>query len=188
MLFVAVRRMPPRHGLAAAHRMACGDRRFLGAAHRRHGCLRKLALFCWSAGSYDFASRATRSMNSRIDVVTCFLIAVRLCADRIVAVKGNNPVGVKHRPAGPAACGAPHGLLRRRFARVRIRPRDILWISSPEITFEYSLGRRHHHLIRAPWRPRSATDTVQYRAVHGRGWQISRASANLRQARTEISS
>jgi hypothetical protein len=150
MLFVAVRRMrhatgwPRRIGLAVAAIVVFSALHIAGMVG-----LRKLALLL-VGGSYDFRfSVATLIYEFRKDVVTCFLIggALWLIDSRREGQPSRSVVSTGPADLPPAA---PHMVwLRDGSTRVRIEPRDILWISSAGNYVEYRLADGTNHLIRA---------------------------------------
>ena len=148
VLFVAVRRM--RHasgwllrvGLAAAAIIAFSTLHIAGMVG-----LRKIAMLL-VGGSYDFRfSVATLIYEFRKDVITCLLIggALWLIDSHREAQQSRSAV-----TTGPADPPAPHMVwLRDGSTRIRIEPRDVLWISSAGNYVEYSLADGSTHLIRA---------------------------------------
>ena len=149
ILFVAVRRM--RHasgwllriGLAVAAIIAFSALHIAGMVG-----IRKIAMFL-VGGSYDFRlSVATLIYEFRKDVVTCLLIggSLWLIDSRREAQQSRSDVATA--PAGPPSA-VPHMVwLRDGSTRIRIEPRDILWISSAGNYVEYSLADGVNHLIR----------------------------------------
>ena len=106
--------------------------------------LRKLIMWL-AGGAYDFRfSLATVLYEFRKDVVTCLLIGggmwlmdSRREAQRALQVETPPPA-----PAGQVP--APQAIwLRDGTTRIRIEPRDILWISSAGNYIEYTPRRRH---------------------------------------------
>ena len=150
MLFVSVRRMrhamgwPLRIGLAVAVIVIFSALHIAGMVG-----LRKLALFL-VGGSYDFHfSVATLIYEFRKDVVTCFLIGgvLWLIDGRREGQQSRSAVSTGRANPPPAA---PHMVwLRDGSTRIRIEPRDILWISSAGNYVEYRLADGTNHLIRA---------------------------------------
>jgi LytTr DNA-binding domain len=149
MLFVAVRRMrhatgwPRRVGWAVAAIVVFSALHMAGMVG-----LRKLLLFL-AGGSYDFRfSVATLIYEFRKDVVTCFLIGGALWL-----IDGRREGQQSRSVASTAADlppAAPHMVwLRDGSTRIRIEPRDILWISSAGNYVEYYLADGTNHLIRA---------------------------------------
>jgi hypothetical protein len=149
ILFVAVRRMRHvsgwllRTGLAMAAIIAFSTLHIAGMVG-----LRKLAMFL-VGGSYDFHfSVATLIYEFRKDVITCLLIGgtLWLMDNRREAQQSRSSVTVA--PADPPS--AAHMVwLRDGSSRIRIEPRDILWISSAGNYVEYSLAGSRTHLVRA---------------------------------------
>jgi len=110
--------------------------------------LRKLVLWLLG-GAYDFRfSLATVLYEFRKDIVTCLLIGggMWLIDSRREAQQARSSVA-------PAIAGssqaAPHMVwLRDGTTRIRIEPRDIVWISSAGNYVEYSLAGGTNHLVR----------------------------------------
>lgn len=149
VLFVAVRRMrrvsgwPLRVGLAVAAIIAFSALHIAGMVG-----LRKLAMFM-VGGSYDFHfSVATLIYEFRKDVITCLLIGgtLWLMDSRREARQSRSLV-----TAAPAELSSASHMvwLRDRSSRIRIEPRDILWISSAGNYVEYALTGGRSHLVRA---------------------------------------
>jgi hypothetical protein len=149
MLFVSVRRLrhatgwPLRIGLAVAVILGFSALHIAGMVG-----LRKLAMLL-VGGSYDFRfSVATLIYEFRKDVLTCLLIggAMWLIDSRREAQQARS-VPTSTPPDQPPA---PHTVwLRDGSTRIRIDPRDILWISSAGNYVEYRLADGSTHLIRA---------------------------------------
>jgi hypothetical protein len=146
MLLIAVRRIsdvsgwPLRVGFAVA---AVGVFSLLHIAGMVG--LRKLAMLL-VGGTYNFHfSAAVLIYEFRKDVVTCVLIGGALwLVDRRREAQ-SNPIVSAANPA-PAA---PHMVwLRDGSTRIRIEPRDILWIGSAGNYVEYSLADGVNHLVR----------------------------------------
>ena len=110
--------------------------------------LRKLAMFL-VGGSYDFhLSVATLIYEFRKDVITCLLIggALWLIDSRREAQQARS---VAATAPAELASAAPHMVwLRDGSTRIRIEPRDILWISSAGNYVEYRLADGITHLVR----------------------------------------
>jgi hypothetical protein len=156
LLFVAVRRMrhasgwPLRIGLAVAAILVFSTLHIAGMVG-----LRKLAMFL-VGGSYDFRlSVATLIYEFRKDVITCFLIggALWLIDSRREGQQSRSVASTG--PADPQSAradlppAAPHMVwLRDGSTRIRIEPRDILWISSAGNYVEYRLADGTNHLVR----------------------------------------
>jgi hypothetical protein len=149
VLFVAVRRMrhisgwPLRIGIAVAAIIIFSTLHIAGMVG-----LRKLAMFL-VGGTYDFhSSVATLIYEFRKDVITCLLIggALWLIDSRREAQRSRLVVATV--PADPPSA-APHMVwLRDGSTRIRIEPRDILWVSSAGNYVEYSLADGINHLVR----------------------------------------
>ncbi len=145
LLFAAVQRMrrtagwPLRVGLAVAAIVVFSALHIAGMV-----MLRKFVMAL--AGSvYDFRfSAVTLLYEFRKDVVTCLLIGGALWLIE------NRRDARQHQPAMPAQTPrAPQTVwLRDGTSRIRIEPRDILWISSAGNYVEYSLADGTNHLIR----------------------------------------
>ena len=148
ILFVAVRRMrhalawPQRFGLAAAAIVAFSSLHIAGMVG-----LRKLAMFL-AGGTYDFHfSLPTLTYEFRKDVITCLLIGGALwLIDRRRDPEQPRSIEATNSTS-PAS--APHMVwLRDGSTRIRIEPRDVLWISSAGNYVEYRLADGVTHLVR----------------------------------------
>ena len=107
--------------------------------------IRKLVLLM-AGGSYDFRfSPATVVYEFRKDVVTCLLIggALFLIDSRREAQRARTAT-----PAGPVHAMLHTVWLRDGTTRIRIEPREIVWISSAGNYVEYSLIGGTTHLVR----------------------------------------
>jgi hypothetical protein len=107
--------------------------------------LRKLVLWMLG-GSYDFRlSLATLLYEFRKDVVTCLLIGGGMwLIDSRREVRT-----VVTAASAPAVENLPHMVwLRDGTTRIRIEPRQIVWISSAGNYVEYSLADGRNHLVR----------------------------------------
>lgn len=149
VLVLAVRRMRRTFGLVA--RAGIGAIALLGfSALHITGMvwLRKLAL--WLAGSaYDFRfSLATVLYEFRKDAVAVVLIAGTLWlleSRRELRKAAVAPPA----PPGPQQPSSPDLIwLRDGTSRIRVVPRDILWVASAGNYIEYSLADGTQHLIR----------------------------------------
>jgi hypothetical protein len=149
VLFVAVRRMrhasgwPLRIGLAVAAILVFSGLHIAGMVG-----LRKLAMLL-VGGAYDFHfSAATLIYEFRKDVITCLLIGGALwLIDSHREAKQTQPVAATAGAEPPPA--RPHMVwLRDGSTRIRIEPRDILWIGSAGNYVEYSLADGVNHLVR----------------------------------------
>jgi hypothetical protein len=149
LLFVAVRRMrhasgwPFRLALAVAAIIVFSALHIVGMVG-----VRKAAMFL-VGGSYDFRfSVATLIYEFRKDVITCLLIGGTLwLIDSRREAQQSRPV-VTTAPASPAPAAPLMVWLRDGSARIRIEPRDILWISSAGNYVEYALASGRTHLVR----------------------------------------
>ena len=110
--------------------------------------LRKLIMW-FAGGAYDFRfSLATVLYEFRKDVVTCVLIGsgMWLIDSRREAQRA---LQVEAPPASAGQVPTSQAIwLRDGTTRIRIEPRDILWISSAGNYVEYSLADATNHLIR----------------------------------------
>jgi hypothetical protein len=107
--------------------------------------LRKLAL-ATVGGSYHFGfSFSELVYEFRKDTVTCFMIGAGFWStnDR------GDARTEKAREINPSRPNSPHALwLRDGSARIRIEPRDIVWVSSAGNYVEYCLAGERTHLVR----------------------------------------
>ncbi len=150
ILFVAVRRMhhvsgwPTRLAIAGAAIVVFSSLHIAGMVG-----LRKLVMF-FLGGSYDFhLSVATVIYEFRKDVITCVLIgsSLWLIENRSEAQRAGS--AITPATADPPSAAVPHMVwLRDGATRIRIEPRDILWISSAGNYVEYSLSEGITHLVR----------------------------------------
>jgi hypothetical protein len=106
--------------------------------------LRKLVLWLLG-GSYDFRlSLATLLYEFRKDVVTCLLIGGGMWL-----IDSRREVRTVVTAAVAPAENLPHMVwLRDGTTRIRIEPRQIVWISSAGNYVEYSLADGRNHLVR----------------------------------------
>jgi hypothetical protein len=150
-LLSAVRRIrlasgwPLRIGLAIAAMVAFSALHIAGMV-----LLRKLA-FALGGSLYDFHLSATTVIYEfRKDVVTCILIGGPLW---LIENRRREqplqpwPAAVSSGPGGDRA-SQPVVWLRDGATRIRLEPRDVLWISSAGNYVEYSLTDGTSHLIR----------------------------------------
>jgi LytTr DNA-binding domain len=145
LLFVAVRRM--RHASGWLLRVAlAASAIFVFSALHIAGMvgLRKIVMFL-AGGSYDFHfSVATLVYEFRKDVITCLLIGGSLWL-----IDSRRQAQLSRSVPADVPSPAPHMVwLRDGSARIRIEPRDILWISSAGNYVEYSLDGGRTHLVR----------------------------------------
>lgn len=110
--------------------------------------LRKLVLWMLG-GSYDFHfSLAILIYEFRKDVVTCLLIGGAMW---LIESRHESQLAQPVMPAAAAGLppAAPHMVwLRDGSTRIRIEPREIIWISSAGNYVEYSLADGRNHLVR----------------------------------------
>jgi len=110
--------------------------------------LRKLVLWLLG-GAYDFRfSPATVLYEFRKDIVTCLLIGggMWLIDSRREAQQARSSLAPAIAGLAPAL---PHMVwLRDGTTRIRIEPREIVWISSAGNYVEYSLADGTNHLVR----------------------------------------
>ena len=110
--------------------------------------LRKLVLWLLG-GAYDFRfSPATVLYEFRKDIVTCLLIGGGMWL-----IDSRREAQQARSSAAPAIAGLapalPHMVwLRDGTTRIRIEPREIVWISSAGNYVEYSLADGTNHLVR----------------------------------------
>jgi hypothetical protein len=149
VLFVAVRRVrrtsqwPLRISLAISAIIVFSALHIAGMVG-----LRKMVMWL-AGGSYDFRfSTATLIYEFRKDVMTCLLIGGALwLIDSRREAQQTRPLVITTGAGQPPA--APHMVwLRDGSTRIRIEPRDILWISSAGNYVEYCLANGTNHLIR----------------------------------------
>ncbi|MBR1132860.1 LytTR family DNA-binding domain-containing protein [Bradyrhizobium iriomotense] len=150
ILIWAVRRMRQAPGLAARAGIAAVALLGFSALHITGMVwLRKLAL--WLAGSaYDFHfSLATVLYEFRKDAVTVFLLGATLWLIesrrefRKAALAAASMQGARPEQSSPDLIW-----LRDGTSRIRVAPRDILWVASAGNYIEYSLANGTQHLIR----------------------------------------
>ena len=150
VLLAVVRRIRREPALAIRIALAIATIVVFSAVHIT-GMVGLRKLIMWLAGgAYDFRfSLATVLYEFRKDVVTCVLIGggmwlidSRREAQRALQVETPPPASAGQVPAPQAIW------LRDGTTRIRIEPRDILWISSAGNYVEYSLADGTSHLIR----------------------------------------
>lgn len=149
LLVLAVRRMRRTSGLAA--RAAIGAIALLGfSALHITGMVwvRKLALWL-AGGAYDFRfSLETVLYEFRKDAVAVLLIAgtIWLLESRREL---KTAAAAPYAPPAPQPPSSPDVIwLRDGTSRIRVVPRDILWVASAGNYIEYSLADGTRHLIR----------------------------------------
>lgn len=148
-LVLAVRRMRRTRGLAA--QAAIGAIGLLGfSALHITGMvwLRKLALWL-AGGAYDFRfSLATVLYEFRKDAVAVVLIAATIWLLESRRELKRAAVA-SSAPSAPPQPSSPELIwLRDGTSRIRVVPRDILWVASAGNYIEYSLADGTQHLIR----------------------------------------
>jgi hypothetical protein len=148
-LFVAVKRMrqivgwPLRLALAATAIVAFSTLHIAGMVG-----LRKFAMFL-IGGTYDFRfSVATLVYEFRKDIITCLLIggALWLIDSRREALQAR--LVATSAPPDPPSATSHMVWLRDGTTRIRIEPREILWISSAGNYVEYYLADGSNQLVR----------------------------------------
>ncbi len=149
LLFAAVRRMrdtdgwPTRIGLAIAAVVVFSALHIAGMV-----MLRKL-LMALAGGVYDFRfSAVTLLYEFRKDIVTCLLIGGALWLIESRRENQRSQTAATAAPVNGGASSPPAVWLRDGTTRIRIEPRDVLWISSAGNYVEYSLADGTSHLIR----------------------------------------
>ncbi|MGZ5873567.1 MAG: LytTR family DNA-binding domain-containing protein [Bradyrhizobium sp.] len=149
LLFVAVRRLRDASGWLLRIALAAAAILVFSALHIAGMVgLRKMVMFL-AGGSYDFhLSVATVVYEFRKDVVTCLLIggSLWLIAGRREAQPPRSVPATA--PADLPSPATQLVWLRDGSARIRIEPRDILWISSAGNYVEYFLEGGRTHLVR----------------------------------------
>jgi LytTr DNA-binding domain-containing protein len=146
VLFVGVRRVrhastwPLRLALAAAAIIVFSALHIAGMVG-----IRKFVMWL-AGGSYDFHfSAATLIYEFRKDVVTCLLIGGTLW----LIDSRRETQAVATAAPGAATEPVPHLVwLRDGSTRIRIEPKEIIWISSAGNYVEYSLADGRNHLVR----------------------------------------
>jgi hypothetical protein len=146
VLFVGVRRVrhastwPLRLALAAAAIVVFSALHIAGMVG-----IRKFVMWL-AGGSYDFHfSAATLIYEFRKDVVTCLLIGGTLW----LIDSRRETQAVATAPPAAAMEPTPHLVwLRDGSTRIRIEPKEIIWISSAGNYVEYSLADGGNHLVR----------------------------------------
>jgi LytTr DNA-binding domain-containing protein len=147
LLLAAIRRMrqtsrwPLRAGVAIAAMTVFSALHILGMVG-----LRKLAMWL-AGGTYDFHwSVAVLVYEFRKDVVTCLLIGSSFW---LIESRREAQRSAADTTAAQAATPGQHLVwLRDGSTRIRIDPRDVLWISSAGNYVEYRLVDGANHLIR----------------------------------------
>jgi DNA-binding LytR/AlgR family response regulator len=150
ILVHAVRRMRRAPGLAMRAGIAVAALLGFSALHIIGMVwVRKLVL--WLAGSaYDFHfSLATVLYEFRKDSVAVFLIGSTLWLLDSRRELKRAATAIPPAPAGLQQSSRPDLIwLKDGTSRIRVAPRDILWVASAGNYIEYSLADGTHHLIR----------------------------------------
>lgn len=148
MLMLSVRRMRRTTGLAA--QIGIGAAALLGfSALHIAGMVGLRKFMLWLAGSaYNFHfSLATVLYEFRKDAVTALLIGATLWL--IESRRELRKAAALSMPAAPLERPSPELIwLRDGTSRIRVVPRDILWVTSAGNYIEYSLANGTQHLIR----------------------------------------
>jgi len=146
ILVLAVRRMRRASGLAARAAIVAITLLGFSALHITGMVwLRKLALWL-AGGAYDFRfSLATVLYEFRKDAVTVVLIAGTIW---LLESRRELKSAAVAPPAPPQPSSPDVIWLRDGTSRIRVVPRDILWVASAGNYIEYSLADGAQHLIR----------------------------------------
>lgn len=148
MLMLSVRRMRRTTGLAA--QIGIGAAALLGfSALHIAGMVGLRKFMLWLAGSaYNFHfSLSTVLYEFRKDAVTALLIGATLWL--IESRRELRKAAALSMPAAPLERPCPELIwLRDGTSRIRVVPRDILWVTSAGNYIEYSLANGTQHLIR----------------------------------------
>ncbi|QQO31292.1 LytTR family transcriptional regulator DNA-binding domain-containing protein [Bradyrhizobium diazoefficiens] len=150
ILMLSVRHIRRATGLAA--RIGIGAVALLGfSALHITGMVGLRKLLLWLAGSsYDFHfSRATILYEFRKDAVTALLLGATLWLIESRRELRKAALAALSMPAAPLEQPSPDLIwLRDGSSRIRVAPRDILWVASAGNYIEYSLADGTQHLIR----------------------------------------
>ncbi|MFD0611270.1 LytTR family DNA-binding domain-containing protein [Bradyrhizobium sp. GCM10027634] len=150
ILMLSVRRMRRATGLA--ERIGVGAIALLGfSALHIAGMVGLRKVMLWLAGSaYDFHfSLATVLYEFRKDAVTALLIGATLWLIESRRELRKAAQEAQYTPAAPQEPSSPDLIwLRDGSSRIRVAPRDILWVTSAGNYIEYSLANGTQHLIR----------------------------------------
>lgn len=150
ILMLSVRRMRRAAGLAA--RIGIGAIALLGfSALHITGMVGLRKLLLWLAGSsYDFHfALATILYEFRKDAVTALLLGATLWLIESRRELRKAARAALSMPAAPLEQPSPDLIwLRDGSSRIRVAPRDILWVASAGNYIEYSLADGTQHLIR----------------------------------------
>ncbi|MCP3408281.1 LytTR family DNA-binding domain-containing protein [Bradyrhizobium sp. CCGB01] len=150
ILMLSVRRMRRTTGLAA--QIGIGTVALLGfSALHITGMVGLRKFMLWLAGSaYDFHfSLAVVLYEFRKDAVTALLIGATLWLIESRRELRKAARAALSMPAAPLEQPSPDLIwLRDGTSRIRVAPRDILWVASAGNYIEYSLANGTQHLIR----------------------------------------
>jgi len=149
LLMLAVRRMRGTTGLVA--RTGIGAAALLGfSALHIAGMVGLRKSMLWLAGgAYDFHfSLTTILYEFRKDAVTASLIGATLWLIESRRELRNAARAAQSMPAAPPEQSPDLIWLRDGTSRIRVAPRDILWVASAGNYIEYSLANGTQHLIR----------------------------------------
>jgi hypothetical protein len=150
ILTLAIRRMRQARGLAA--RTGIGAAALLGfSALHITGMVLVRKLLLWLAGStYDFHFSLTVVLYEfRKDIVTAFLLGATLwLLESRRELRQATRAATLMPAATPEQPSADLIWLRDGTSRIRVAPREILWVASAGNYIEYSLADGTQHLIR----------------------------------------
>ncbi|WP_246207274.1 LytTR family DNA-binding domain-containing protein [Bradyrhizobium rifense] len=150
ILALAVRRIRQARGLAARIGIAAAGLLGFSALHITGMVgLRKLLLWL-AGGAYDFHfSLATVLYEFRKDAVTALLLGATLWLIESRRELRKAARAAASMPAAPQEQPSPDLIwLRDGGSRIRVAPRDILWVASAGNYIEYILANGTQHLIR----------------------------------------
>jgi hypothetical protein len=150
ILMLSVRRMRQAPGLAL--RIGIGAVALLGfSAFHITGMVGLRKLLLWLAGgAYDFHfSLATVLYEFRKDAVTALLLGATLWLIESRRELRKAARAAASMPAAPLEQPSPDLIwLRDGTSRIRVAPRDVLWVTSAGNYIEYRLANGTQHLIR----------------------------------------
>jgi len=150
ILMLSVRRMRSTTGVAARVGIAAAALLAFSALHIA-GMIGLRKLMLWLAGSaYDFhLSLASILYEFRKDAVTALLIGATLwLMDSRRELRSAARAAQSMPSIAPEQPSADLIWLRDGTSRIRVAPRDILWVASAGNYIEYSLANGTQHLIR----------------------------------------
>jgi len=149
VLFIGVRRIRAASGWVWRIALAAGTIVLFSTLHIAGMVAIRKGVMWLLGSSYDFRFSATTLLYEfRKDIVTSLLIGGALwLIDR--SREARQPAPAVAAPGAEPPAAAPHMVwLRDGMTRIRIEPRDIVWISSAGNYVEYSLANGSNHLIR----------------------------------------